>query len=125
YEPSWSLSFLRNRALTDLAPNAGPANVGRLRPANIQAFEILQWRSLPTRWESGYHTSNALTISPARPPKRPFAASLRPVSGSNHGHSSVHVNCLAGHIAGFIGGEIDSRRSNVLRRAKPCCRNLR
>jgi len=40
-----------------------PANDGRLRTANIQGFNILQWCSLPIRRWFGYHTSQALTIS--------------------------------------------------------------
>jgi len=39
-----------------------PANDGRLRSANIQGFNILQWCSLPIRRWFGYHTSQALTI---------------------------------------------------------------
>ena len=49
-----------------------PANDGRLRTANIQGFNILQWRSLPIRRWFGYHTSQALTISLDRPPEAAF-----------------------------------------------------
>jgi hypothetical protein len=38
----------------------------KLRTANIQGFKILQWRSLPRRSRSGYHTALAFTTSPKR-----------------------------------------------------------
>src|SRR5262249_6554562 len=42
--PSWRQpQELRSSALAEVSP----ANDGRLRPANIQGFQILQWRSLP------------------------------------------------------------------------------
>ena len=52
----------------------GPANDGRLRPANIQGFKFLQWRSLPIRCWFGYHTSQALTTSLDRQPETAPAA---------------------------------------------------
>jgi hypothetical protein len=55
----------------------GPANDGRLRTANIQGFKILQWRSLPIRCWFGYHTSQVLTTSLNRRPKRPFTTPER------------------------------------------------
>jgi len=45
----------------------GPANDGKLRPGNIQGFEILQWRSFCSSFGgSGYHTSGALTTRSGR-----------------------------------------------------------
>src|ERR1700744_3635787 len=80
--------------------DADPANDGRLRIANIQGFNILQWCSLPIRRWFGYHTSQALTISLGRPPKRPFCLMPPgPATDSDHGHSAVDVNGLPGDVS--------------------------
>src|SRR6476620_6308163 len=73
----------------------------------------------------GYHTSQALTISLDRPPETPFRPTERPVTGSNHGHSTVDVNRLPGDIGRLVRAEIDGGRGDFIRRSEPGCRNLR
>src|SRR5580693_5329240 len=105
---------------------ADPANDGRLRIANIQGFNILQWCSLPIRRWFGYHTSPALTISLGRPPQAPFylVPPGRPVTDSDHGHSAVDVNGLPGDVSRFIRTEIDRRRRDFVGRTQARRRNL-
>src|SRR5882762_8931979 len=45
-------------------------------------------------------------------------------AGSNHGHSTIDVNCLPGDIGRFVRAEIDRRRSDILGRSEPCRRNF-
>jgi hypothetical protein len=59
---------LQSAALAGLSP----PHDGTLRPANIQGFQILQWRSLPIHLEFGYHNSKALATSPGSPLETAF-----------------------------------------------------
>ncbi len=45
-------------------------------------------------------------------------------AGSNHGHSTIDVNCLPGDIGCFVRAEIDRRRSDILGRSRPRRRNF-
>src|SRR5256885_9212514 len=42
----------------------------------------------------------------------------------NHDHSSVHVECLSGHIGGLVGDEEEDRRSALVDRAEPAGRDV-
>src|ERR1700722_9282033 len=62
----------------------------------------------PARFRFGYHTSKALTSA---------AAAAAPVlSPSNHGHSTIHMQCLPGHIGRLVRGEKNHRGSHLFYR---------
>lgn len=122
------VSCFRNRAKLEVGPtlaDAGPRTTAKLRTANIQGFNILQWRSSPTRWTARLSYFNSLDYKPQFAPKNDALPHLSgPENGSDHGHSAVDVNRLAGDIACFVRGEVDGRGGNVLGRTEPACRNL-
>lgn len=46
-----------------------------------------------------------------------MAGSAWTAEASDHGHAAVHVDGLAGHVGGFVGGQIDDSRGDFGARA--------
>src|ERR1700728_3873492 len=57
--------------------------------------------------------------------QRDRVPSLSFLSPSNHSHSAVHVQRLAGHIGGLVGGEESNRGGDLFGRARAIRRNFR
>src|SRR5437588_2136930 len=108
------------QARFDFCPNTSlnlPTAVGRHRFRGGRSARRSGIPAPPTRVRFGYHTSKRLTSAPASRPRH-----LLP--RSNHGHSAIHMQRLAGHVAGLVGGEKHDRRSDLGRDTRAACRNF-
>src|SRR5205085_12506923 len=110
-DPSSSLRFCPNTSLNLLTA------VGRHRVRGGRCALRSGIPAPPARVRFGYHTSKRLTSAPARRP----CCSAR---GSNHGHSAIHMQRLAGHVASLIRGEKDDRGRDLAGRSCPARRNF-
>src|SRR5262249_48242694 len=85
--------------------SSGVGSSGRERPPCDDGPR----KPAPAKPKSGYHTSNALTSAP-EPQPEPL---LGPQRRSNHCHSAVHVQRLAGDVAGLVRGQKYRRCGHV------------
>src|SRR5271165_6605321 len=106
----------------NLSTGGRQAQLGRHRSEAEDVAPLSGIPAPPARFSFGYHTSFALTSAGGIP----SAAVLSPSNhDSNHGHSAIHMQRLAGHVAGFVRSQKSHRGRDLFRRSGPVRRNFR